>query len=45
MDFVVLTLILLSRGGGRLIVRQHLFAARRSTSDYALFFSIFGIGN
>lgn len=31
------------KGRGRLIVRQHLFAARRITSDYALFFSVFGI--
>ncbi|KAK0424824.1 hypothetical protein QR680_008872 [Steinernema hermaphroditum] len=29
--------------GGRLIQRQHLFHARRVTSDFALFFSLFGI--
>lgn len=31
-------------GGGRLILRQHLFTRRRITSDYALFFAMLGIG-
>jgi hypothetical protein len=31
-------------GGGRFIKRQQLFNKRRVTSDYALFFALFGIG-
>ncbi len=43
-DTPLMTRAKAAAGGGRLIVRQHLFTRRRITSDYALFFAMLGIG-